>query len=220
MKAFVITMMDLPQSVECAERCIESGKKVGLKVEMFKATTPKDDPFALFEREGLPDVFFKEITSRQVNCMSAFFSHYSLWKKCIQLNQDVVIFEHDAVLVDKVPEFMNFQGCISLGAPSYGAWKVPYKLGVVPLTSKNYFPGAHAYRVNPQGARALVAKALESAAPTDLFLSYQSFSWLEEYYPFPAVCKDTFTTIQNEGGCVNKHSKRKLGDEYEIIRHD
>jgi hypothetical protein len=42
MKAYVITITTLPKSVEIANRCIESGKKFGINVEVFSAITPKN----------------------------------------------------------------------------------------------------------------------------------------------------------------------------------
>jgi GR25 family glycosyltransferase involved in LPS biosynthesis len=219
-KAFVITIMDLPESVEAADKCIASGKKNGLTIEKWPAFTPKDDPKSIFQREGIPETFFREVTSRQTNCMSAFLSHRSLWKECIRLNREIIIFEHDAKVVAPIPEFMPYTGCINLGAPSYGTYRTPTTLGIIPLTSKDYFPGAHAYRLKPIAAKTMIDRASTDAAPTDLFLSYNNFDWLQEYYPWTCVAQDTFSTIQNEGGCVAKHSWRKDKTQYRLFKHD
>ena len=50
MIAKVITLIQNSQSIEVAERCIDSGKKHGLKIEMFRAITPSDEPLELLER--------------------------------------------------------------------------------------------------------------------------------------------------------------------------
>jgi len=42
MKHYVITIKELPQSVEYAERCIRSGSRHGLMIEMFDAITPQN----------------------------------------------------------------------------------------------------------------------------------------------------------------------------------
>ena len=42
MKHYVITMSQTPQSVTAAERCIESGKRFGLEIEKWEATTPNE----------------------------------------------------------------------------------------------------------------------------------------------------------------------------------
>ena len=72
--------------------------------------------------------------------------------------------------------------------------------------SKNYFPGAHAYMLNPMGAKLLMKEAKRLARPTDVFLNINSFPWLQEYYPWPVEAVDSFTTIQNTQGCFAKHN--------------
>lgn len=215
MKHYVITILDNEQSVKAAERCIESAARYGLEVEKFKAWTPKDDIKQLMVNQQISEKGFENNKySRQENCMAAFMSHYTLWQKTIELKQEVTIFEHDAMVLDFIPDMILHQGCINLGKPSYGRWNDPLMFGVNPLTSKRYFPGAHAYRVNPKGAKLLVQAAKEFAQPTDIFLNVDRFPWLEEYYPWQCVANDTFTTIQRQEGCLAKHQYNK---EYKII---
>lgn len=217
MKCFVITIQDLPESVECADRCIASGKKFGLEIEHFYGITPKSvpSPIELAEVEQIPTIHFREKYSRFENCLAAFLSHYSLWKLCAQGNEDFMIFEHDAVVKDTVKEFgVVFKGVLSYGAPSYGKFNTPPTLGVNKLVSKQYLPGAHAYRVKPIAAKVLVEEAKTRAGPTDLYLSNGNFDFIEEMYPWPVVADDSFTTIQKESGCVAKHNN---GLDYKIL---
>lgn len=215
MKSYVITIMSNPKSVAVAERCINSMPEHN--VQKFKAVTPKDNPKKIFENNGFQVEDFMERYSHLESCMSAFLSHFSLWQKCIDDNEEYQIFEHDAFAVQKIPEFINYDKVISLGQPSYGKYKTPSFLGAGPLTSKRYFPGAHAYRLKPAGAKELVAATKFRTGPTDVWLNLDRFPWLEEYYPWPVVAKDNFTTIQKEAGCLAKHNwKGGLG--YEILR--
>ena len=39
---YVITISQIPESVKSAERCIESGKKYGLEIQKWEATTPNE----------------------------------------------------------------------------------------------------------------------------------------------------------------------------------
>ena len=213
MKNYVITMSQTPKSVEAAERCITSGKRYGLEIQNWEATTPNELLSALLFDAGIEPEGFKEKYSRLDNCMAAFHSHWSLWKHCTEIKEDVTIFEHDAVLVDYIPS-MPFNGCISLGKPSYGKFNVPPILGKNKLVSKRYFPGAHAYRVSPWGAQRLIDESRRKARPTDVFLHLDVFPWLEEYYPWPAEARDTFTTIQKTEGCLAKHN---YNGSYKII---
>lgn len=212
MKSFVITIMSSPKSMAVAQRCINSMPQYDVK--MFGAITPKDNPFELARRKGIPLELFQENFSRIENCVSAFLSHYTLWEMCYRDKEEYQIFEHDAVCVNDIPQFIPYEGCISLGAPSYGKFVDPPSLGVNPLTSKAYFPGAHAYRLKPVGARTLIGRAKQDARPTDLYLNKEYFPWLQEYYPWPVVVKETFSTIQKKEGCRAKHNYKS---NYEIL---
>lgn len=219
MKAYVITITDLERSVRSAQRCIKSGEYLlHSKIEIFPAITPKHNPEKIFKEKNIVDSYFNEETSRRLNCMAAFLSHHSLWEMCANDTEEYVIFEHDAVVINEIPFYMNYKGCVSLGAPSYGIFNTPQSLGVIPLTSKPYFPGAHAYRLKPSAAKTLINAAKLQACPTDLFFDIRRFKWLEEYYPWSVIAKDNFTTIQLEGGCYAKHNWKR-GLAYEILNH-
>lgn len=213
MKAYVITITDNPDSVKVANRCIDSGKKFGLDIAMFDAITPRDEPLEMLEGLGIAPNKFDEKYSRNLNCISAFLSHHSLWQMCAEGNEPFVIFEHDAVLIDRVPT-QPVHYVMNIGAPSYGRWNTPKYMGINPLTTKRYFPGAHAYIVTPQGAKLLIENAPVYAKPTDVYLNLDTFPWLQEYYPFCAEARDSFTTIQVEDGCLAKHNWK---EGYKII---
>ena len=191
--------------------------KVLCRLSVLQVIIPDDDPTLIAGMEGLDLSFFDvdaQKYSRFERCVSAFLSHYSLWKQCAEENVEYQIFEHDAVCVGNLPQFISHSGCISLGAPSYGKFNTPSVLGVSPLVSKNYFPGAHAYRLKPKAAKTLVQHARENAAPTDVYLSRTNFDWLQEYYPWPVEARDTFSTIQKKGGCLAKHN---YGETYDLL---
>lgn len=213
MKASVITILNNEKSVQAASRCIRSASKYGLNVDYFKAFTPEDSPIKIASDEGIPCERFDEVYSRFDKCLSAFLSHYWTWKACVEDQQPRIVFEHDAVVVSDIPSIINGD-IVNLGKPSYGKFKTPTVLGIGPLVSKRYFPGAHAYYITPRGAKQLIDKAKTKAAPTDIFINLDNFSDLKEYYPWCAEAKDNFSTIQNTRGCVAKHN---YGETYEII---
>lgn len=214
MKNYVIAIEDIEKSDKAANRCIKSGERYKMRIDKFNAITPRNTN--IIEMAAAEDIAlegFKEEYSRFDNCVAAFLSHYSLWKKCVEDNEVYTIFEHDAVLFNYIPD-MAFDKVISLGHPSYGRYKTPRILGVNPLVSKRYFPGAHAYRLNPAGAKLLIDQAKIEAKPTDVFLHTETFPFLQEYYPWPVEVRETFTTIQNVAGCWAKH---RFDNNYEII---
>lgn len=215
MKNYVITILENSKSSAAADRCIESALYCGLEVEKYSAITPHNTKiYEALHEQGISAEGFKEKYSRLDNCIAAFLSHYSLWKLSVDTKQEVTIFEHDAVVTNTIPEFINYRYCISFGKPSYGKFNIPSNIGVNSLVSKRYFPGAHAYRVKPSGAKKLIEQAKIAAKPTDVFLHLDTFPWLEEYYPWPVEARDTFTTIQKTEGCLAKHN---YGERYEII---
>ena len=212
-KNFVITIKDNKKSVEAAQRCIKSGyQHGGLVIGEWAAVTPRDNLLELVEKEKINPATMAEVYSRTPNAVAAFMSHFSLWKMCAESKQEITIFEHDAVCVNNIPTLINYHGVISLGKPSYGKYQTPPLLGVNKLTSKPYFPGAHAYRIKPAAAQMLVDQARLEAKPTDVFLHINTFPFLQEYYPWPVEAHDTFTTIQNPTGCVAKHNKVEVID--------
>ena len=211
MKNFVITIKDNERSVKAAQRCIDSGKRFNKKIINFFSFTPKYGIEKLLQEKQIRDKNFRNsLYSREDNAIAAFCSHFTLWEHCVNINEPITIFEHDAVIVNDYPDFIHYNLLINLGKPSYGEYRTPYSLGVNELYSKDYFGGAHAYQIKPAGAKLLITVARKGqAGPTDIFLHKQRFRWLEEYYPWPVEVKDNFSTIQNEYGCLNKHGYNK-----------
>jgi GR25 family glycosyltransferase involved in LPS biosynthesis len=215
-QAYVITIMDNPKSVAAAKRCIKSAALYGLKVEMFAALTPKDDPETQFKIRGIPTGQFEEKYSRKVNCMAAFLSHFSLWERAVLDNVNTVIFEHDAFITGPVPvSAPMFKHYMTFSKPSYGEYNLPTNLGVNPLTQKRYFGGAHGYMVSPKGAWTLVEVAQRYARPTDIFLNIDTLPTIQEYYPWVCEARDNFSTIQNEVGVQMKHNYTP--NKYELV---
>jgi GR25 family glycosyltransferase involved in LPS biosynthesis len=207
MKAFVITMLDLDKSVESAERCIESAKEhLHVPVSTFAAITPKDNPEEIFAQKGYASHLFDGKFARREPGLGCFLSHSLLWEMCQDDTEDYLILEHDALFVDTVPRNPEYYGCLNLGKPSYGTFKTPEYIGVSPLVSKPYFGGSHAYLLKPWAATTLLQKAKTVAEAADIFLKLENFPWLEEYYPWPIITEDRFTTVQHEKGCTAKHS--------------
>ena len=208
---YVITIFGNEKSEAAAKRCIASGLSVGgISIEKWRATVPNAQLSDIIKKEGINTTLMNEVYSRTQNCIAAFLSHYSLWKRSVEENAEVTIFEHDAVCINNVPSDIRFKGVLSFGAPSYGKFNTPSSFGVVPLQSKKYLPGAHAYRVKPEAAQMLIDQARMEARPTDVFLNVNTFPFLEEHYPWPVEARDSFTTIQSEIGCRAKHNKVEI----------
>ena len=88
MKNYVITMRSNAMSVGAAGRCINSGRMNNMKIEIFDAVTPSDDPVEMAESLGLNiDGFHNDqFYSRYENCVAAFMSHFS-YGQCVTNNK-------------------------------------------------------------------------------------------------------------------------------------
>ena len=135
MKMFVITIMENERSVQVADRCVKSGLVFGYSIEKHPAYSPQNcDVYEELKKlKYSPDGFIEKY-SRPENCIAGFLSHHSLWKKCIRLNEPIVIFEHDAVLVGEIPQLQMFD-ILSFGKPSYGKFNTPKFIGYGSLVS-------------------------------------------------------------------------------------
>ena len=204
MKCFVITV-DHPKSHEIADRCIESCAKQGLHVEKFNAITPKDNPREIitkitgntkmnFDREPFPE--------RVASC---FASQLTLWDRCSKDTEPYLILEHDAVLELPFPHDIEFDKCITLGRPSWGTFldspqtlSKKYSNGVNKLKT-HCFIGNHAVLMKPEGAKEIIELAGHKLIePADTFLCQFYFKFLEEYFPWPFVVRETFSMIQGD----------------------
>lgn len=196
MKPFIITISDIEDSVKASNRCIESAKNFGVEIETFDAYTPKDNPFEIFEKLGikLSDRIYKNPHLRSLDSQCAsVLSHYSLWKKAIELNEPILVLEHDAVFVDKLPDLKDYL-LVNLSKPSYGKYQNPKK-GLHPFPNP-HLKGAHGYAVSPKGAKKIMGAINQRGiwAAADVFLN---FSWMQEYAPWPIEAISKFTTIQS-----------------------
>ena len=215
MKGYVVTLLNIPESVKMAERCIESGKQFGVDVEMFPAVW-KDVSFDELDNEGLELAKFDTTYSSISAVVGNFITQYRIWKKIADSGEPGIVLEHDAVFTDNVPE-LNKGDIINIGKPSYGKFRLMDKPGIYPMFSKTggYIPGAHGYYLTVNGANELVAKAkVLGATPCDLFLNKTNFPTIQELYPWVVEARDEFTTIQKEKGCCAKHN---YNEGYKII---
>ena len=229
MKSYAIVIKDNPYSESVGSRCISSAKQHGLQVEKFDAVVPNNvDDF--MQTESLSwtwaDMNTKTICSktgleqfpyRTKNLkakIACSLSHYVLWKKCVEINEDLLILEHDAVFVRSLPD-ISFCGSVQINDPEGGGYNGKYHSrlmkkrkteGVFPLTRKrpidskipDGFSGNSAYIVKPWAAQEFINAFKEYGVwPNDATICLQLFPWLEEYYPFVTVVKQSKSTTQD-----------------------
>jgi GR25 family glycosyltransferase involved in LPS biosynthesis len=209
MKGYVVTLMNIPESVKFAQRCIKSGKKYNIDIEMFPAVW-KTEAMDELKKENLKKSVFDESWSNPEAVIGNFISQYRIWNKIVESGEPGIVFEHDAVVVSNIPDIKG--DIVNLGKPSYGNFKKQNKPGEYKMFSKpgGYIPGAHSYYLTPKGAKQLIKVAKQKgAAPCDIYLNKKNFPNIAEVYPWPVEAHDEFSTIQVEKGCIAKHNYNK-----------
>lgn len=221
-------MINNHESTVATRHVIESIKKTGTKLEpiILPATTPKtigegidqldmngiawtypldEHQDGLDMKTGLRLTHYK--TANHQNRVACMISHMRCWQKAIDLDETIVVLEHDALFVDSfLPEDLTSEwkgGIIGLNDPR-GATrkslefhnKVSSYVGVqpVPTIDERNVPqglaGNSAYMISPKGAKKLIDKVKEVGMwPNDALMNKQFFPWLEVVYPY-------YTTIQ------------------------
>lgn len=119
MKAFVITIAGLALSETGADRCIRSGWDFGVKTQRFPATN-RYQAEEVMRQHGL-DInhrIYQSISDRPVGDRGTIpqgewwlttpeigcaMSHLRLWLTCIEINEPLLILEHDVVWVAPLP---------------------------------------------------------------------------------------------------------------------
>jgi len=187
--------MTLPRSVEAAKKCVESGKKFGVSIEIFPATNKVESPGQLAEFQ-LEWTWPKKIKSDLHAVWGCFLSHYCLWQKAIALDETILVLEHDAILTREIPT-IKFDSVLNLGKPSWGKQAAAGNLaGLHPLTTKKLY-GTHGYLVSPRGAKKLIAFAQKNGmSPADEYMNRRNFPFIQEWLPHPVEAKDEFSSIQ------------------------
>lgn len=214
MKGYVGTLMNIPESVKMAKRCVESGKKFNVDVEIFPAVY-KDIAMDELQNENLKLAAWNESFSIVDAVVGNFITQYRIWNAIVDSNEAGIVLEHDAVFTDNIPNISD--DIVNFGKPSYGTFITKTKAGIYPMFSKSggYIPGAHGYYLSPTGAQELINKAKNiGATPCDMFLNKTNFPNIKEIYPWVVEARDEFTTIQKEKGCIAKHNYNK---KYKIL---
>jgi len=231
MKAFVITIKGHEYSEGKADQCIETGARVGkIDVERFYGVN-KDEAYSVMSKRSL-DWSWANNNSSPSRCpitglrqhpyykgsdfsalIGCTMSHYSLYERCVELNEPILILEHDAVFIREFPEF-EFKGICQINDPNGGGKNGKRlsellirngKIGVSPKTpnigSTKDFPdglaGNSAYVIKPFAAQELINKYHKLGVwPNDAIMCIQLFPYLEEYYPFITKVDQTISTTR------------------------
>lgn len=228
MKAFVITLKNNPYSESKADACISSAAGCGVEVEKFYGVD-KDHAYSVMHENDLQWTWANNNTKAQTCPVTNLYqfpytasdirakigcsmSHYLLWKRCIELNDTVLILEHDAVFIHPMPE-IQFNGICQIndpaGATRKGSWwsqqmrkrggEGTFEKTWITSEDERHIPdglaGNSAYLIKPWAAQELINTFHRLGVwPNDATMCKQLFPYLEEYYPFITKAVQTKST--------------------------
>jgi GR25 family glycosyltransferase involved in LPS biosynthesis len=174
MITYIIRLEENEHSCRMAQECFEQAKIHGLKPKYFKAINGKDWKKHYYATGIQPKRKFKK---GKLGVRGCFFSHYYLWLECLKQGEPMCILEHDGYILrpfgnticdqfedvlkldrldpysKKYNQLLDEEKDKELQIEKYvnQSPKNPYKIG-----TGNYFKGAYAYILKPEGAHKLI----------------------------------------------------------------
>lgn len=191
MKTFIIRMKNNDISEDLANDLIKTLEKFSIEYSLFDAVYG-DNIEDEWNKNNLRFFHKQNENKKLLGVKGCFLSHYLLWKKCIELNKPILILEHDAQIIRKIPEnILNYDyEVLNLDYASRVesdyelhlksdkgkdiiSWPIaPKKKGWLSQANKSSIKGIHAYIVKPIGAKKLVDFAKENGTvPADVHVN-------------------------------------------------
>lgn len=229
-KTFIITMLNDHSSTVAARKCLQSIKNTKSVINPFlidattpfnlnehlthfnmtldKWTYPKSPAESKIDvKSGMKITGYRATDYTKV--VSCLVSHMRLWRMATELNETIIILEHDAEFTTKfdIKEIRHaFNGGVlglnnPIGATRKAALydKLTRQTAIngaceAPWIDEQHIPqgiaGNSAYAIKPEAAQYLLDKVNEIGMwPNDALMCKQFFPWLQQAYPY-------FTTIQ------------------------
>lgn len=183
MKSFIIHLSQIPESLKTATELQENLNKFNMSAELFEGTMGPD-AVKKFEREGRTMHPFGlkgklDPNGREAKKMSTpgvmgcFDSHYRLWKKCVELDEPILIWEDDIILSRTFfPVEWEDVLIVALGHPTKSVrWMHlldnPQRDAKALQYKSPSMPGCCGYAIKPHAARKLLDTYASTFRPAD-----------------------------------------------------
>lgn len=193
MNTFIIRLSDHSQSSILAQRCWDSCQEHGIEAGFWSAIDGTRGDQLIFPPDlAYPNiinllVIKNELLSRPV--VAVFLTHLQLWCHCVTLDKPITILEHDAVVMRPIPDH-PWSNCIHYLGHSD---QLPNNLAVPPYFTGlrrpdglrehryRFMAGAHAYSIDPDIARRLIADAIARGLdrPLDMFIEVDRYAVIQ-----------------------------------------
>ena len=220
-KKYIIHVPSSKRSLDSAIRSIKIAKQVGkIEVELWDGVDKRNSWIIMENKQmKMRSVNDSYIGSGYMDCeIGAFLSHMSLWEKCIELDERILIMEHDATFQN---EFTHeyYDGILNFGIPNWGSrvWDDVKESGVVEREDCDKFHdphdvynpnncrcdtkwlfGAHTYSITPRVAKILIDDARTNGIyALDRFIRTDLVN-IADYLPLITRQDSDFTLIQKK----------------------
>ena len=178
MKSYIIVLKNHEFSEKLARECIVQANKFGLDVQIFDAIWGQDYKEHMSSTGLVPGRVRKNKMS--LGHYGNFFSHYYLWQMCVEINEPVIILEHDGYFIRKLPEDIldNFTDALKLDIENPYAADYDKKINDNLSQPLKYFDsvegihkkkkcgwytwGSYGYIIKPSGAKKLISWVKEN----------------------------------------------------------
>ena len=164
MNSYIIILKDNLKSEKFGKLAIESAKQLQWNVERFDGVDGRKVNNETFKSMNL---FINQENKKcrtsfeRPGVRGCFLSHYLLWSKCVEENQNIAIFEDDVIFYKTFPT-TSFEDILKLEKLQQGK---KYAAG-------DWWEGAHAYIISPKGAKKLIDWISKNGIlPTDMMLA-------------------------------------------------
>lgn len=207
MKAIVIRLRGIETSERLADDCIQSGKKHGMIIYPFDGIYGEDNINDKHREFGIRP-WKEKMKKGRIGVKGCFLSHYSIWLHSIDIDQPIIVFEHDAVVLRPLPNDLEFDEFLLLdpfnkNSKGYGAQhQVDHEPKIEEYfyeSSKQkyelkyqYAMGLQAYIIKPKAAKKLVKEVKEKGYyPADM-QCHKGILNLQTIYPSIASVNPRF----------------------------
>jgi GR25 family glycosyltransferase involved in LPS biosynthesis len=215
MKAFIIRKPNDELSEKLADECSISLKNFGIEPFKFDGVYFNHDE--IISKKNLK--FFEKMKQHRKESLGikgCFLSHFLLWEKCLELNEPIMILEHDALMIRPLPtnilnlfthhcildyavHYLNYEEIIAnecdLKITEYSRINSE-KFGFKDI-NQNHVRGSHAHIVTPLGAKTIIESVRKfGILPSDACVNryYTSYVTID---PLIARCHPFFSNEKN-----------------------
>jgi GR25 family glycosyltransferase involved in LPS biosynthesis len=186
MKNYIIALSKIPESLKTSNNLKTQLEKFSQSVSVVEGIYG-NDAVVLMEQEGRelhpwgikgPTVSIHDdprIRGKfsMPGVKGCFYSHYNLWKKCVEINEPIIIWEDDILLTRNfIPVEWKDILVVALGHPTKSSKYIDYLLSPSgPPKAEDYsntsMPGCCGYAIKPHAAKKLLDVYKNTYLPAD-----------------------------------------------------